>query len=167
MDRAVPHLDFWRRFLAETDRPDAANRASTTLRLGDGKAAADEAAMLVLTGAKTANVHLRMAFDSGAEAMPREGALTILEDGAGRPVAVLETKLVVVEKFADIDDAFARAFGEWGGSLKSWRRQCRALFGPRCRALGQPFSEETEIVCEHFQVIFNPTEVSAAAKRGR
>jgi uncharacterized protein YhfF len=167
MDRAVPHHEFWRRFVAQADIPDAAQRFFNVLRIGDSKASADEAAELILSGAKTATTSLKLDYDVNSETLPEEGMLSIVEDGSGRPVAVIETTEVMVERFCEIDDAFARSYGEWGGSLKSWRRQCRANYAPRCRSLGQPFSEDTELVLERFRLVFRPSAASVGSRSGR
>ncbi|MBV9537410.1 MAG: ASCH domain-containing protein [Acidisphaera sp.] len=165
-DRVVPHQDFWRKFVAQTNIPDAGRRFFHVLRIGDTPQSADEAAGLILGGSKTANVGLKLDYDESGDALPEEGMLSIVEDGAGHPVAIVETTEVVVEKFCEVDDAFARCFGDWGGSLKSWRRQCRANYAARCRSLGQPFSEDTELILERFRVVFKPG-ASAAPRPGR
>ncbi len=165
--RAAAHQEFWTKFLAQTDIPDAAEKYFDTLRIGDSKASGDEGAQLVLSGAKTATSSLRMVYEVNGEPLPEKGSLRVVEDGAGRPVAVIETTELIFDKFFEIDDAFARAYGEWGGSLKSWRRQCRAHFSPMCRSLGRPFSEETELVLERFRVVFKTGAAFAGPKPGR
>jgi uncharacterized protein YhfF len=166
-ERAAAHQEFWKKFVAQSAVPDAAEKYFNTRRVGDTKAAGDEAAQLVLSGAKTAASSLRMVYEIAGEPLPEKGSLSIFEDGSGRPVAVIETTDVVIDKFFEIDDAFVRAYGEWGGSLKSWRRQCRAHYSPICRSLGRPFSEETEMVLERFRVVFKMAAASGAPKKGR
>ena len=162
-----PHVDFWKRFVAVTDVPDAAARSFHVLRIGEGRASADEAAALIVSGAKTATTSLKLDYELSGDSLPTVGMLSIVEDGAGRPVAVIETTEVVVERFSEIDDAFARSYGEWGGSLKSWRRQCRANYAARCRNLGRPFGEDTELVCERFRLVFRAAAGVAGPRAGR
>lgn len=162
-ERARPHRAFWRRFCA-TD-PSADGRPYDVLRFGETQAAADEAAELVASGRKTVAVTLRATLRATGEAMPEPGRLRVVEDSEGRPVAVVETVEVTIQPLGDIDDRLTRASGKSGGSIKSWRRQCRASFGPQCRALGLVFGEDTELVCEWFRVVF--TAEAALPERRR
>lgn len=159
--RAISHPAFWNEFINSTAISDADDRFFGAMRF-TLDSPGDDGAELVLTGAKTATTVLRA--DHEGE-MPEIGQLAIVEDDSGQPVAVVQLSDVTTEKFADIDDSFARAFGEWGGSLKSWRRQCRALYAPRCRSIGRPFSEETEIVCIRFHVVHDPAGTAQASRR--
>jgi uncharacterized protein YhfF len=160
----IPHPQFWRRFLAATKLPDAADRYAGTVTLHDSMAALDSDVEMILSGSKTATSALLAEYHATRQAHPRLGGLSILVDEDGTPFAVIETIEVVVERFSEVDDAFARAHGA-GQSLKSWRRHCRSAFAARARELGAPFGEETELVCQRFRLVYTSPEAAAHSQQ--
>ena len=153
----VPHPHFWKQFLdaTATDPTDAQSRFYGTLHPGDSMAGFDDSVELVLSGDKTASSALLAEYTAAGRRPPEPSALSIVLDQDGAPVAVIETLAVAIERFAEVDDAFARAHGD-GQTLKSWRRHCRAACAARARALGAPFGESTELFCHRFRVVFAP-----------
>ena len=114
---------------------------------------------LVLSGVKRPRVLCAPATRRAGQKLPTEGALIILEDGAGNPVAVLETTEVTVEKFADIDDAFARAYGEWGGSLEKLAAAMPRFLQHRDAAhWAAHLARIPNSSAERFHVIFDPLQ---------
>jgi uncharacterized protein YhfF len=160
MDKPIPHPDFWRRFRAKNPIADADARFYDTVHGDDSMAVPGDGVDMILSGDKTASSALLADYRASGRGLPRQFDLSILLDSEDRPVAVIETVEIVVERFAEIDDSFARAHGG-GQSLKSWRRQCRAAFAPRARQLGTPFGEETELVCHRFRVVYVPRDDAA------
>ncbi|MBS41946.1 MAG: ASCH domain-containing protein [Nocardioides sp.] len=73
-----------------------------TWALGDTPEAADEAAAAVLDDSLSATVTPRAAYDEAGEPLPEPGALGILVDGAGRPVALLATSSVEVLPLGEV-----------------------------------------------------------------
>ena len=100
-------LRFWTAFLASGAAPEGATLLEC-FRIGDSPESADAGAALVLSGVKTATSQLPAA---GATP-PAPGDLSILLDGAGRPVAVVETVAVASVALDAMDEALARAYGE-------------------------------------------------------
>jgi uncharacterized protein YhfF len=152
---AIPYPEFWREFLATTNIQDADTRFHDVTHADDSMASMADAVQQILSGDKTAGSALLADYEAtGREPPPRRG-LSILVDESDSPIAVLETLESTITRFSDVDDAFARAHGQ-GQSLKSWRRQCRAAFAARARALGTPFGEDSLLVCHRFRVVFAP-----------
>ncbi len=154
MEMPISHRRFWRRFVAETDIVDADARYAGSFDDINSQELTPDELEQIRTGDKTASSGLLAEFRASGRRLPREHDLTVLLDEAGTPMSVIETLELIIEKFADVDDSFARAHGE-GQSLKSWRRHCRASFAARARALGAPFGEDTELVCHRFRVVFD------------
>lgn len=137
--------EFWSRFLAS---PAAARLRAPVfydvMRIGSSEASANHGARLILSGRKTATSSPPGDYPS-PEAWPYEGALSVLLDGSSDPVAVIETTQVVLRRLGTLDDAFARAYGEWDGTARRLRDELAAHYG--CGA-GQ------DLICETFRVIF-------------
>lgn len=114
-----------------------------TFRFGDNPALADELAALVLAGKKTATCW------AAVEGSKTEvGKQWVVLDGAGRPVAVIETLELTQQQFSEVDAAFAYDEGEDDRSLESWQRAHRRYF----TRLGQS-SEDMMLWCERFRVV--------------
>ena len=146
---------FWAAHLATQDAPEAeARRLYGTFRIGDSKESADEGARLVLSGIKTATSSLLWEYEASGEAPPSVGALSILEDGDGRPACIVETTEAETRPFDAVDEAFAAAYGEWDGTLATWRRQCWRHYSAVCAGLGRVPREDMPLVCERFRVVF-------------
>lgn len=87
-------------------------------------------------------------------AVPRPGDYAVVTNWAGEAKAVIRTSSVEVRRFAEVDEDFAAAEGEGDGTLDWWRTAHRAYY---LRVLaGSPFdfSDDLEIACEHFEVLF-------------
>lgn len=148
-----PIAAFWRTFVEATEGVDQAHFVGA-FAFGDGAAMADELAALVLQGPKRATASARWAYEAEGEALPRPGDLSIVTDGSGTPVCVIETVSVEVVPFRDVGAAFAHAEGEGDRSLDFWRRAHRAFFARECAAARRAFDESMLVVCERFEVRF-------------
>ena len=149
-------LPFWRAFAAATGKGDEA-RFYEAFAFGDSEALADELADLVLSGVKRATAGSVWSYEAEAKRLPTPGDLSIMTNGAGHPLCVIETTCVEVMPFNRVSAEFAAAEGEGDASLASWRQGHRAYFTRECVASGREFSEDMLISCERFEVIFQPT----------
>jgi len=70
-------------------------------------------------------------------------------DGAGVPVAVVETTELTQRRFDEVDAAFAFDEGEGDRTLASWRRAHQNYFG---RQQGT-FAPEMLLWCERFRLV--------------
>lgn len=145
---------FWNAFCASGAAPEGA-RLLEAFQIGDTPESADVGAALVLSGAKTATSQL----SSAGAAAPSPGDFSVLLDGAGRPVAAVETVAVAERSLDAMDEAFARAYGEWDRRLSTLRRELTAHYGVEAKRLGVPFDAATPLLCEWFAVRWaGPTE---------
>ncbi len=111
---------------------------------GDNPELADELLALVLAGKKTATTWAVSEGDKGVEA----GKRWIVNDGEGRPRAIIETVEVRRRRFEEVDDDFAFDEGEGDRSLAFWRRAHTEYF----TGLGQ-FAPGMEVYCERFRLV--------------
>jgi len=138
---------FWRSYVAASgdDGP------YTAWAFGDTPEMADELGLLVRDGPKRATTSLRSWYEGDdAEAMPIEGALSVVLDGRGDPICVIRTVKVEVRPFGEVDEAFAWVEGEGDRSLAYWREAHIPSFAGE----GRPFTEETPVVLETFEQLW-------------
>jgi len=114
-------------------------------RFGDSPAMNDKLAALVLAGRKRATC---MALTHHDPAVSSPGVRSVIEDGAGRPVCVIETTSIEVRGFEDVDEAFAREEGEGDLTLGWWRAAHQAFFERE-----GSYAPGMQVVCERFSVV--------------
>ena len=127
MEAAV--LEFWRSYLDSLPPDlDQEPKLSGTFSFGDSKKLADELAALVRQGIKTATCSALMGYEKDETPLPQKGDLSIVLDGSGNPVLVIETLSVVILSFNEVSEQFAFEEGEGDRSLAYWRRAPRTTF---------------------------------------
>jgi uncharacterized protein YhfF len=122
---------------------------------------ADELAALVLAGRKRATASLPVEYTALGEALPVAGDLSIVLDGTGHPVAIIERTSVQLVAFEAVDAAFAAREGEGDGSLAAWRQAHAWYFGQVFREWGGRLQDDTPVLCQCFQVVWPPTVADA------
>ena len=155
MDGDARNRAFWQQYLESLPDPGAAERRFyECFRIGDSAESADAGAELIRSGAKTATSALLWEYRASGQTPPAPGALSIVQNGRGNPVCIVETREVETRCFADVDADFARDYGEWDGTLMTWRERCWDYYSACCRRLGQEPSGEMLLVCERFTVVY-------------
>jgi len=118
---------------------------------GEGEEMADKLADLVLRGIKTAT---RSRYLSGN--ILDDAGLSILLDGAGRPLCLVETYEITVRRFREVDADFAAAEGENDLSLGGWRQAHWTFFSREAVKEGYEVGEDMLLSCERFRVLYRP-----------
>jgi uncharacterized protein YhfF len=145
----------WRAYVNSLPQAgEAAFRFYEVFRVGDSERSADEGAALIKQGVKTATSSLLWEYHAANKPLPRLGSLSIVEDGKGDPVCIVETTWLTIIKFIDVDAQFAYEYGEWDRTLESWREHCWAYYTDQCRSLGRHVAPEMLLVCERFKVVY-------------
>ena len=121
---------------------------------GDSRELADELAMLVRNGVKTATCSALWTYEEAQQPPPRKGDHFVVLDGNGVPVAVIETVEVFVMPFNEVPEAFAYDEGEGDRSLAYWRQAHRNYFS-RQPFKNRSFDERMPPVCERFRVAYS------------
>jgi uncharacterized protein YhfF len=146
---------FWQAYLASLPRAeDAIRRFYEVFRIGNSHEAADHGAALIKQRLKTATSSLLWAYQAANKPLPEVGSLSIVMDGRGAPVCVVETVAVAIKGFAEIDAVFAYDYGEWDRTLEGWRAHCWAMNAERCWALGRGPTPEMPLVCERLRGVY-------------
>ena len=148
-------LQFWREYVdglpAGQPRPQAPDHV---FAFGDSKELADELAELVRTGMKTATCSALWSYEDEQKPLPRKGELSIVIDGGGTPVAVIEAVEVFITPFNEVSQGFAYEEGEGDRSLAYWREAHRSFFGRR-RFKDRTSHERMPLLCIRFRLGFS------------
>lgn len=146
---------FWQEYVSSRPAPEKAGcRLYDVFHIGDSEQSADEGASLIRNGVKTATSSLLWEYEITHKPLPQVGALSIVEDGSGAPVCVVETIWLAIQKFSEVDAQFAYAYGEWDRTLEGWREHCWAYYAEQCRGMGKPATSEMLLVCERLRVLY-------------
>ena len=121
---------------------------------GDSPQMADELGGLIVSGTKTATCSAFWEYEFEEQALPRAGLLTVVLDGRGLPLCVIENVEVMVRRFCEVDAAFAWEEGEGDRSLGYWREEHRGFFTRNLASIGRVFNEDVPLVCERFRMVF-------------
>lgn len=121
---------------------------------GDSPALADELLRLVASGRKRATATLAIEFALDDQLLPRIGDHWIACDGSGSPRLVLRSTALRVGTIGSADESFARDEAEDDGSLAAWLDSHGAYWQRIAAAGGFEFTEDSEIVFEHFEVVW-------------
>jgi uncharacterized protein YhfF len=119
---------------------------------GDSREMADQLAMLVREGVKTATCSALWSYEEEQKPLPQKGDYSVVLDGNRVPVAVIETIDVFVVPFNEIHERFAYDEGEGDRSLAYWREAHRKYFS-RQHFRDRAFHERMPLVCERFRVV--------------
>jgi uncharacterized protein YhfF len=147
----------WRQYLDVVPDADSAQRwFYQCWRISDDAQRADDGALLVTRGVKTATSSLLWVLKAQHKPLPQVGSLSILQNGRDEPVAVLQTTQLTTRPFREVDTRFAYDHGEWDRTLKTWRLQCWQVFAAQCATLGRQPEHTMPVICEHFRVVHRP-----------
>ena len=131
---------------------DAASLRPPAFAFGDSPEMSDRLAKLVLDGEKSATSAWLASYEAEGIDIPEVGDLSLLCDGADRPLALLRTADVRKIPFADVCPEIARAEGE--GTLDEWKAEHRDFFARECATLGIEFDPEGDVVVEFVEVLY-------------
>jgi uncharacterized protein YhfF len=80
--------------------------------------------------------------------------ITVVLDGGGEPLCIIEAVEISIRKYNEVDAVFAREEGEGDLSLQYWREVHKNFFSRVLPKIGKEFSEDIPLVCERFRVIY-------------
>jgi len=121
---------------------------------GDSSQMADELGALIAAGTKTASCSALWAYEVEGEPLPRTGVKTVVLDGNGGPLCIVETTEVEVRLYDEVDAQFAYEEGEGDRSLEYWREAHWRFFSRTLPNIGREPTTDMPLVCERFRVIY-------------
>ncbi len=145
---------YWQTFL-DSLPPDAPHPAAfLAWGFGDSPRLADELGALVVAGAKTATASLEWEYGHDGEVMPQVGDYSVILDGKGEPMCIIETTRVYIKPFNEVDAEQGYEEGEGDRSLAYWREVHWRYFSRVCAQIGREPDETMPVVCERFRVVW-------------
>ena len=146
---------YWQEFLSTLPEDSPYHtKAYTAEGWGDSSEMADELGALIVNGTKTATCSALWEWEAEGESPPGTGAVTIVLDGRGEPMGIVEATEVIIRKYDEVDTDFARDEGEGDLSLEYWQAAHKSVFSRWLPKIGKEFSEEMPLVCERFRLIY-------------
>jgi uncharacterized protein YhfF len=146
---------YWRSYL-ETLPPDSPVRAEQYVAegWGDSSEMAEELGALIASGTKTAACSALWEYEAEGEPLPETGLKTIVLDGNGDPMCIIETTEVEVRPYGEVDAWFAYEEGEGDRSLEYWREAHWRFFSRTLPNIDKEPATDMPLVCERFRVIY-------------
>ena len=144
---------YWEKFLAILPH-DSPYHSKTYIAQswGDSPEMADELGDLIVRDIKTATCEALWQW--GDQPVPETGQITVVLNGHGEPICIIEATEVTIRKYNEVDSDFAQAEGEGDFSLDYWRDAHKNYFSRTLPKIGKEFSEDMPLVCERFKVIY-------------
>ena len=119
----------------------------------EGTPMADELANLIAIGKKTATCSAHAAYIHEGAPLPTVGSYTIILNSKDQPMCIICTTEVNIIPMNQVTEEFAAAEGEGDLSYKYWYDGHKKFFTMDLAEIGQEFSEDMLLVCEHFECI--------------
>lgn len=145
---------YWNSYLESLGLEPATSDPPEAWGFGDSPQMAGELGLLVAQRIKTATCSLLWEYEAAGEAIPQVGDLSIILDGAGRPLCLIKTIEVTMRAYNEVDAQFAYDEGEGDRSLAFWRDAHWRFFSRTCASLDRAPAVDMPLVCERFEVIY-------------
>jgi uncharacterized protein YhfF len=145
---------YWREFLETLEGSHRVGRSFSIWGFGDSPEMADKLGALVKEGVKTATCSLLWEYEFDNEKLPAVGELSIITDGLGAPMCIIETTEVEIKPYDQVDETFAYDEGEGDRSLAYWRKVHWHFFGRSCERIGRDLRQDMPLICERFHLIY-------------
>ncbi len=148
--------DYWRSYL-DSRKPELSTQGLeyAAWAFGNTSEMADDLGGLVKRGVKIATASLAWAYQADGEPYPEVGELSIILDGRGDPMCIIETTDVEVLAFNAVGEKHAYEEGEGDRSLDYWREVHWAFFAEECKTIGREPTEDMPVFCERFRLIYS------------
>ncbi len=151
--------DFWAEFLSansSTDLPpDMTYYESFTF--GSRPETATRLAQLVLNGVKTATSGAMRDYEESGRRPPQPGDFSIVLDGSGAPVCIIETLEAKPIPFNQVDASFAYDYGEGARTLAWWLENLWESYVEEGEEKGWTPYPGMPLLCERFRVVYPPS----------
>lgn len=146
---------FWHAYIATLPEDAEPPKEYEAWGFGDSSEMRDQLGALVEKGIKTATCCSLQGLELTNEPVPQEGELSIIIDGRGEPLCIIETISVEIKPYNEVSTDFAHAEGEGDRSLEYWREAHKRFFTREGAREGYSFEETMPLVCERFRLVYS------------
>ncbi len=148
--------DYWRSYLDSLrSDPPSPDLEYSAWAFGNTPEMADNLGDLVKREVKIATASLAWAYEADGDPHPEVGDISIILDGAGNPMCIIETTAIEVMAFNTVGEKHAYEEGEGDRSLDYWREVHWAFFTEECHSIGRQPARDMPVVCEQFRLIYS------------
>lgn len=164
MDRSSNIEMFWREYLSMLPEEDRGNAPAFLIDdFADMPEAATKVGKLVRDGIKTTSSSLLWRLEQLGIPLPKVGDVSVIVDGNGDPLCIIEMVNVEIRPFNTVDEQFAYEYGEGERTLAYWLSENWDFHSRWCREIGREPSKTMPIVFQRFRLLYpqgskNPTE---------
>ena len=121
---------------------------------GDPPQMADELCALISDGTKTATCSALWEYEAESTPLPKTGLKSIVLDGSGHPLCIVETTEVEVRPSDEVDARFAYEEGEGDRSLDYWRDAHWRYISRTLSNIGRVPRTDIPLVCKRFHLMY-------------
>ena len=122
--------------------------------VAEGWGDSPELGALIAAGTKTATCSALWEYEAEGSPLPEPGLKTIVLDGDGDPLCIVETTEVQVRPYDEVDARFAYDEGEGDRSLEYWQEAHWRFFSRTLPSIGKEPETDMLLVCERFRVVY-------------
>jgi uncharacterized protein YhfF len=146
---------FWQDYLSTLSEEDQHNAPIFVVdQFADTPEAATKVGKLVRDRIKTTTSSLVWGLEHIGEPLPKVGDISLIVDGNGEPLCIIELIEVEIKPFNAVDEQFAFEYGEGDRTLAFWLSDNWDFHSRWCIEIGREPSETMLIVFQRFRVLY-------------
>jgi uncharacterized protein YhfF len=155
MNQSLKIEPFWQQYVATLSEEDRQNLSAYLVDdFADTPKAATRVGKLVRDGIKTTSSSLLWALEHEGIPLPKAGDISVVVDGDGDPLCVIEMTEVEIRPFHTVDEQFAFEYGEGERTLAYWLSDNWEYHSRACREIGREPSETMPVVFMRFRLLY-------------
>ena len=151
---------FWHAYLEALPVTERSRRYYEAFQFGRGREMVTQLTRLVLDGVKTATSDLLWHLEFQRKPLWAPGDEHVVFNAEWQPVCVIRTTELRIRRFNELDEAFARDYGEGDRTLKWLSEHLYAWYANECREIGREPAPDMPLLCERFEVVYAPSRVT-------
>jgi len=146
---------FWQDFLTTLSEVDQKKMSTYVVdQFADTPEAATKVGKLVREGIKTTTSSLLWGLEHIGEPLPKVGDISLIVDGNGEPLCIIELTEVEIKPFNAVDEQFAFEYGEGDRTLAFWLSDNWDFHSRWCIEIGREPNETMPIVFQRFRLLY-------------
>jgi uncharacterized protein YhfF len=146
---------FWQDFLSTLSEADQKKMPTCVVdQFADTPEAATKVGKLVRDRIKTTTSSLLWGLEHIGEPLPKAGDISLIVEGNGEPLCIIELIEVEIKPFNAVDEQFAFEYGEGDRTLAFWLSDNWDFHSRWCIEIGREPSETMPIVFQRLRLLY-------------